>query len=318
MKLTPHPVTLRQLQYVVAVAERRSFRRAAEDCHVSQPSLSAQIAQVEDLLSVQLFERDQRRVALTAAGEAFVAQARQLCLAADELFESAQGLADPLAGTLRLGVIPTIGPYLLGVAAPRLRAELPALKVVWVEEKTPVLVQRLERGELDGAILALEADIPELPHHVLGKDPFVLAVGKEHPLANAHGALAASELGGEPVMLLDDGHCFRDQVLSFCARAGAEEASFRATSLPTLVQMAADHGVTVLPQIAVEVENRHHPLVIRPFAPKEPARTIALVWRKRSARQEALAVVGKSLEKSYAQVMGTGSGSGSGARPRHR
>jgi LysR family hydrogen peroxide-inducible transcriptional activator len=302
MRRSPHPVTLRQLQYVVAVADRRSFRRAAADCHVSQPSLSAQIALVEDLLAVRLFERDPRSVSLTAAGEAFVAEARDLLLGADALFERARTLADPLKGSLRLGIIPTVGPYLLAHAAPRLRAELPGLAVRWHEEKTPLLVQQLERGELDGAILALEAELPELPHAVIGKDPFVLGVGDGHPLARASGAVKPSELADEPVLVLDDGHCFRDQVLSFCARSGAEQASVRATSLPTLVQMAAAGGLTVLPRIAVAIENRHAALRIRPFAPKPPARTIALVWRRRSALEPALAAAARSLRQSFAEL----------------
>lgn len=297
--LSPHPFTLRQLQYVVAVADRKSFRRAAEDCHVAQPSLSAQILAVEDVLGVKLFDRGQR-VALTAAGETFVQRARVLLSAADELTEAARGLADPFAARLRLGVIPTIGPYFLGDAAPALRASFPKLGLVWTEEKTPVLVEKLSRGELDGAILALEADIGDLPHVILGTDRFVLATAPEHPLAKGKGDVRADELENERVLLLDDGHCFRDQVLSFCARAGIEEASYRATSLPTLVQMAAGGaGVTVLPSMAVDVENRHRALAIRPFAPKAPARTIALVWRKKSALEVALSAVGAVLRERF-------------------
>lgn len=306
MRLSPHPVTLRQLQYVVAVADRRSFRRAAADCHVSQPSLSAQIALVEDLLAVRLFERDPRSVSLTAAGEAFVAEARGVLLGADALFERARALADPMKGILRLGIIPTVGPYLLARAAPRLRAELPELEVRWIEEKTPLLLHRLERGELDGAILALEAELPELPHAVIGKDPFVLGVGQGHPLAQASGAVKPSELADEPVLVLDDGHCFRDQVLSLCARTGAAQASVRATSLPTLVQLAASGGLTVLPQIAVAIENRHAALWIRPFAPRQPARTIALVWRRRSALEPALTAASRSLRQSFDELSAGG------------
>ncbi len=303
MRLAPHPVTLRQLQYVVAVADRKSFRRAAEDCHVAQPSLSAQVAQVEDVLGVKLFERDHRRVAMTAAGEAFVARARALLVLADDLTESSRGLSDPFAGRLRLGVIPTIAPYLLGEAAPALREAFPKLTFVWTEEKTPVLVERLARAELDGAILALEADVGDLPHVVLGSDPFVLATPPAHPLAKKRSGVRTEELEGERVLVLDDGHCFRDQVLSFCSRAGVEEASYRATSLPTLVQMAAGGaGITVLPRLALDVENRHHALAIRPFAPRVPARTLALVWRKRSALEVALEAVGQTLKKRYAAL----------------
>jgi LysR family transcriptional regulator, hydrogen peroxide-inducible genes activator len=183
MNLAPHPFTLRQLQYVVAVAERRSFRQAAEACRVAQPSLSAQVAQVEDLLSVKLFERDRRRVVPTAAGLAFVARARAILLEADGLVDAARVLGDPLAGPLRLGVIPTVAPYLLPEVAPALRTRFPKLTFLWTEDKTASLVERLGRAELDGALVALEADLGDLPRVVLGKDPFVFAAPPGHPLS---------------------------------------------------------------------------------------------------------------------------------------
>lgn len=303
MKWVPHPFTLRQLQYVVAVAERRSFRAAAEQCRVAQPSLSAQIAQVEDALSVQLFERDHRSVTLTAAGQSFVARARSLLVAADDLWELSQGLSDPFAATLRLGVIPTIGPYLLPEVAPALRKRYPKLSFLWNEDKTTALVDKLTRAELDGAILALEAEVGDLPHVVIGRDPFVLAAPAGHPLAAAQGPLRPDQLDGEPVLLLDDGHCFREQALQVCTRAGAEESEFRATSLSTLVQMAASGaGVTLLPTLALPLENRRHALQVRPFAPKAPGRTLALVYRKGSALEQPLRAVGETLNAEYARL----------------
>ena len=300
MQLAPHPVTLRQLQYVVAVADRQSFRKAAEACHVAQPSLSAQIAQVEASLEVQIFERDRRGVALTAAGRAVVERARALLIAADELTESARILADPFAGTLRIGIIPTIAPYLLPELAPVLRARYPRLALVWNEDRTRTLVDHLGRAELDAAILALEADIGDLPRLVLGKDPFVFAAAPAHRLASSRRPIAPRELDGEPVLLLDDGHCFRDQALSFCARAGAEEVGYRATSLATLVQMAAGGaGVTLLPTLAVSVENRRDTLCVRRFAGKAPSRTVALVWRKGSALETTIKAVGQTLHDAY-------------------
>jgi LysR family hydrogen peroxide-inducible transcriptional activator len=304
MQLAPHPVTLRQLQYVVAVADRRSFRKAAEACHVAQPSLSAQVAQVEEALGMQIFERDRRGVALTSAGRALVERARALLHAADDLVERARTLADPFAGTLRIGVIPTVGPYLLPELAPALRERYPRLAFVWHEDKTHVLVERLGRAELDAAILALEADIGDLPRLVLGKDPFLFAAAPGHPLASSSRPLKAEDLDGERVLLLDDGHCFRDQALSFCARAGAEEAGYRATSLATLVQMAAGGtGVTLLPGLAVEVENRRQALRVRPFAGKPPARTVALVWRKGSALETTIQAVGETLRGAYGALL---------------
>ena len=302
MNLAPHSVTLRQLQYVVALADRKSFRKAAAACRVSQPSLSTQVAQVEGALGVKLFERDRRSVRSTAAGLAVVERARALIVAADELHESARRLADPFGGTLRVGVIPTVGPYLLAEVAPVLRERYPKLTFVWAEEKTKIVLERLANAELDAAIVALEAEIGDLPHVVLGKDPFVFAAPPGHPLAASKRPLKPEDLEGERVLLLDDGHCFRDQALSFCARAGAEEAGYRATSLPTLVQMAAGGaGVTLLPSLAVDLENRREALRIRPFAPKAPSRTLAIVGRKGSALETALTAVGETLRGTYAR-----------------
>jgi LysR family transcriptional regulator, hydrogen peroxide-inducible genes activator len=303
MKLAPHPITLRQLQYIVAVADQKSFRKAAEDCHVAQPSLSAQVAQAEEALGVQLFERDTRRVTLTAPGRRLVEEARELLNAADHLVESAQNLADPLAGTLKLGIIPTLGPYVLPELAPALRAAFPNLSFIWSENKTTVLVQQLKEAELDAALLALESDLAGLPHVVLGKDPFVFAAHPDHELAQSEQAIRLSQLESQHVLLLDDGHCFRDQALSFCARVGAEESTYRATSLSTLVQLAAGGaGVTILPAIAVPLENRTRALCIRSFTPKQPARTIVMAWRKGAAREETLRAVGKVLKETYTEL----------------
>ncbi|MGA2447408.1 MAG: LysR substrate-binding domain-containing protein [Polyangiaceae bacterium] len=300
MLFAPHPVTLRQLQYVVAVANRKSFRKAAQDCHVSQPSLSAQVAQAEDILGIRLFERNPRSVTITSAGQGLVERARALCVGADELVEDARRLADPFAGRLRLGVIPTVAPYLLPEIAPILRERYPKLTVLWSEDKTQVLVDRMARGELDGAILALEAEIGKLSQVVLGSDPFVFAASPSHPLAASDRPLKPQELDAEAVLLLDDGHCFRKQVLSFCARSGADEAGYRATSLATLVQMAAGGiGVTLLPSLALPVENRLHALRVRPFTPKVPSRTLALCWRPQSALEVALSRVGQTLRTAY-------------------
>jgi len=263
MDSAPHPFTLRQLQYLVAVADTRSFRAAAELCRVAQPSLSAQIAQVEHALGVTLFERERRPVLVTPAGEALIARARTLLRAADDLLSAARAFEDPLAGTLRLGVIPTISPYLLPDMARALRRELPKLEFLFVEDKTHVLVSKLERGELDAALLALEAELGDLERMPIARDPFVLAVPRDHRLAKRKQAVKVNELAGESVLLLDDGHCFRDQALSYCERAKIEELGFRATSLATLTQMVAGgRGVTLLPSLAVPIENRRGDLAI--------------------------------------------------------
>ena len=305
MKLGPHPFTLRQLQYVVAVAEHASFRRAAKACGVSQPSLSAQLAQVEDTLGVALFERGRGRVVVTAAGQALVPRARALLLDADGLLDAAVRLSDPLAGPLRLGIIPTFGPYLLPELAPALRDALPQLSISWVEDKTEALVRLLAAGELDGALVALEAELPDLEHEVVGTDPFVLAVPPAHPLGRGRGPVTLDALEGEPVLLLDDGHCFRNQALAVCAKAGAQELALRATSLPTLVQMVAGGpGITLLPRMAVTLENRRGGLRLRRFAAQAPARTVVLAWRRRSALVRTLHPVADVLRRAYRAFAG--------------
>ena len=304
MQLGPHPVTLRQLQYLVAVADQRSFRKAAEACHVSQPSLSAQVAQAEEALGVQLFERNQRRVALTPAGAELMLRIRGLLNSADALVDAAARLRDPFSGALRLGLIPTVGPYLLPEIALPLRTKYPELTFLWTELQTAPLLRALSQGEVDGAILALVDEVLDYPRIDLGLDPFVLATPRDHRLGQSRRPIKASELQGEHVLLLEDGHCFRDQALDLCARTGAEEASYRATSLPTLVQMAAGGvGITLLPAISLPVENRHHSLQIRSFAPKPPTRTLSLVWRRGSAREVALTSVGEALKSAYATFM---------------
>ncbi|HEY8080107.1 MAG TPA: LysR substrate-binding domain-containing protein [Labilithrix sp.] len=289
MKRAPHPVTLRQLQYVVAVADHASFRRAAEACAVAQPSLSSQVAQVEEALGVTIFERLPSGVVVTEAGARIVERARRVIVDADDLVATAEEARDPLAGTLRVGVIPTVAPYLLPIAAGPLRDGLPRLQFLWFEERTRELVVRIEAGELDAGVLAEESDLDDLEHETLAVDPFVLAVAKTHPLAKAKGPARLEDLEGETVLLLDDGHCFRDQALAVCNRAAAAEASVRATSLSTLAQMAAGGvGVTLLPELAVETENRARGLVTRAFGPRGPSRTLVLAWRPTSPKRAAL------------------------------
>jgi len=289
MSLGPHPFTLRQLQYAVAVADSLSFRKAAERCRVSQPSLSAQLAQLEASIGVRLFERDRRRVLVTAAGRALIERARLILRETDDLVELARHSGDPLSGTLRIGVIPTISSYLLPRLTTALRKAYPRLTVLWVEDKTEVLLRSLEGGTLDAALLALEADLGDVEREILGADPFVLATPVGHPLGAKASPAKSSELKGASVLLLDDGHCFREQALAFCTGAKAHELEFRATSLSTLAQMVAGGaGVTLLPELAVATEAKRAELSIRPFAAPAPKRTLAIVWRRRSPLGPAL------------------------------
>jgi len=288
--------TLRQLQYVLAVAETMSFRRAAELCNVSQPSLSAQVAEMESALSVSLFERDRRGVLVTAAGRELIGRARRVLVEVDDFAEAANQFIDPLAGTLRIGVIPTVGPYLLPHVVPALRKAFPHLTLIWIEDKTDALLRALKRGDLVAALLALEADLADLDHHTVAVDPFVLAVPRGHELDRGTRPVRRNRLRGERVLLLDDGHCFRDQALEYCSSNRLEEMGFRATSLPTLTQMVSSGaGVTLLPTIAVPTETHRSQLSIRTLERPVPFRTIVLGWRRRSALADTLRKVAETL-----------------------
>ncbi len=288
--------TLRQLQYVLAVAEMMNFRRAAERCNVSQPSLSAQVAEMESSLGVPLFERDRRGVLVTAAGQELIARARRVLVAADDFVDAANRFIDPLAGTLRIGVIPTIGPYLLPLVAPALRKAYPRLMLVWIEDKTDALVRSISHGDLDAALLALEADMGDLEHQAIAVDPFVLAAPSGRKLGRAGAPVTMNQLRGERILLLDEGHCFRDQVLEYCSGGKLEELGFRATSLPTLVQMVSSGaGITLLPGIAVPAESQRSQLSIRRFSRPVPFRTIVLGWRRRSSLADVLGKIAKTL-----------------------
>jgi len=299
----PHPVTLRQLQYALAVAELKSFRRAAEACAVAQPSLSTQVAQLESALGVVIFERGTRGVSVTQAGSAVIERARRTLLEADDLTAVAQGARDPLAGTLSIGVIPTVAPYLLPEISADLRKAFPRLKLLWVEEKTRTVVERIANGELDAGLLAVESEVGDLEYVEIGRDAFFLAVPEGHRLARGAQPARVDQLDDETVLLLEDGHCFRDQALAVCRRGGAEEASVRATSLSTLTQMVAGGmGITLLPQIAIRTENRARSLVTRPFGARGPSRTLALGWRRTAPFDATLRALAEAMQTTFKRV----------------
>jgi LysR family hydrogen peroxide-inducible transcriptional activator len=297
-----HPVSLRQLQYAVAVADARSFRRAAEECHVSQPSLSAQIAQLEAGLGVRLFERDRRHVVATDAGREILERARRLLVDAGDLVEAARRRSDPLTGTVRIGVIPTVAPYLLPDAARTLRASFPKLTVAWLEDKTAALAAALASGTLDAAILALPVPLAagDVGHEELAADEFFLATPPGHPLGVSATPAKPEELRGARILLLDDGHCLRQQALAVCSMVNAQELGFRATSLPTLVQMVAGGaGVTLLPRLAIPLESSRADLCVRPFEQVAPRRTLVLAWRRRSFLSDALHQIAAAIRGAY-------------------
>jgi LysR family hydrogen peroxide-inducible transcriptional activator len=276
------------LEYIVALADTLGFRRAAERAHVSQPALSAQIQQAEAVLGVQLFERNQRRVLLTPAGEAVVARARRVLREAEDLLASARHWQDPFQGSWRLGLIPTVAPYLLPSILPVVVRAHPGLRLLLREERTPVLVRELVSGGLEAAILAEVPDLGDLVRAPLAEDPFLLATPRDHPLARKT-RVALGDLEGAPMLLLEDGHCLRGQALAFCAKSGAREADFRASSLSTLVQMVAGGlGLTLLPSLCAPLERTRASLALRPFVSPAPGRRLVLAWRAGSPLAAAL------------------------------
>lgn len=293
-------ISLRQLEYVVAVADTLGFHRAAERCHVSQPTLSTQIQQVEDVLGVRIFERDRRGVLVTKSGEEIVARARRVLADVADVLAAATRARDPLKGTFRVGVIPTIAPYLLPDVTPAIHARYPDLRLVFREEKTELAMHELHDGKLDFNLVALEADLGEHESAIVAHDPFVVALPHGHPLA-AKKRVDLADLENERVLLLDDGHCFRTQALGLCAKTGAREADLRATSLSTLVQMVSTvGGVTLLPKLSVAVENRRGQLDVRAFVPPVPTRTLALVWRTSSPFAEAFQAIAEAMRDALA------------------
>ena len=294
------PYSLRQLQYIIAVADLGGFRRAAEACGVAQPSMSAQIAQVEQVIGVQIFERSARGVRVTAAGAQVIDRARAVLLASRDLVDTARQHRDPLSGTLRIGIIPTVCPYLLPEVAPALKRKLPNLHVVWSEDKTQLLLDQWQSAAIDGAILARDPRVDHLDQIAIGDDPFVLAAAPEHPLARRSGPASADVLEGETVFLLEDGHCFRDQALALCGATGAHEADLKATGLSTLVQMVVGgSGVTLLPKLAIPVENRRGQLTVRAFKSPAPTRCLVLSWRKQSALKRPLEAVASAIRAAW-------------------
>jgi LysR family hydrogen peroxide-inducible transcriptional activator len=278
-------MNLRDLRYLVALADLRHFGRAADACHVSQPTLSTQIRKLEDELGVALVERAPRQVMLTPVGADIVERARRVLADIEQMRETARRTSDPEAGSVRLGIFPTLGPYLLPHVVPKIRVRFPRLELLLVEEKTEVLLAMLRAGRLDAAVLALPLHEDWLETEFLFEEPFMLAVPGSHPLAS-HRNLQLSELVDQHLLLLEDGHCLRDQALEVCALAGAgEKEGFRATSLETLRQMvAAGVGITLLPMLAVKPPvPESQSIQLLSFKNPPPTRRLALVWRRSSA-----------------------------------
>lgn len=290
--------TLRQLRYLVTVAETLHFGKAAEKCFVTQSTLSAGIQDLEDLLGVILIERQSRRkVVVTPLGEDIILRARRILADAEALAETAKAGADPLAGDLRLGVIPTIGPYVLPRVMPAARRAYPDLRLFLREEQSARLLSDLEAGRVDAGLLALPYETGDLVVQDLWREDVVALLPQDHPLAG-RARLSDADLLGADLLMLEDGHCLRDHALHACGLRGPREnEAFQATSVRTLVQMVANGlGITLLPRSALPVEvGEGTPVVVRDLEGGGPARTIALVWRRASPRARDFRLLGELL-----------------------
>ena len=290
-------MTLTELRYIVAVAREKHFGRAAEACFVSQPTLSVAIKKLEEELDVKLFERGASEVSVTALGEAIVRQAQTVIEQAAAIREIAKRGKDPLAGPLKLGIIYTIGPYLLPDLVKNVIEMSPQMPLMLQEQFTVKLLEMLRTGDLDCAILAEPFPDTGLAVAPLYDEPFVIAVPKNHPLAKRK-TVSAEELKRETMLLLGTGHCFRDHVLEVCpeyARFSSEaegiRKSFEGSSLETIKHMVASGmGVTVVPQLGMPREPQSHVAYLR-FAPPVPTRRVVLAWRRSFTRYEAIAAL---------------------------
>lgn len=301
-------MNLRDLQYLVALADHRHFGRAAEASFVAQPTLSTQIQKLERELGVDLVERGPRQVMLTAAGESVVEHARVVLDEADTIRAIARRATDPESGSLRLGLFPTLAPYLLPHVVTSLRQRFPNLELLLVEEKTDVVVDRLLSGRLDVGLLAMPVDQAGLHHELLFTEEFVLAVPAAHPLARAGGPVDPSVLVDEDMLLLEEGHCLRDQALDVCQLTGAKERrGFRATSLETLRQMvAAGVGITLLPELAVQAPvAQSTDIALLRFTEPVPSRSIAMFWRESSMYRGLLPEMAALVRSSVSGLVGT-------------
>lgn len=264
---------------------------------MTQPALSNQVRRLEEVLGVTVFERRASGVIATAAGERVLELSRRVVSGVDDVVAAAQTLQDPLRGTIRMGVLPTVGPYLLPRIVPLIRSRFPEIRLLLKEERTDRLTELLDEGELDVLLVALESELGDLETRALFRDPFVLAVSRDHRLARRK-RVSLADLVDEEVLLLDDGHCLRDQTLAICDAAGAcELGDFRATSLSTLVHMVAvGVGITMLPELAVDANRRlRDDLSLVPFRSPTPGRTLALAWRRSSPWREPFDVLAETL-----------------------
>lgn len=293
-------MTLQELKYLVALADHGHFGRAAEACFITQSTLSTQIKKLEDFLGVTLFDRSLKRVTPTPIGKEILQAARNVVEEAERIKELARHAQDPMARTIHLGVIPTLGPYYLPHALTLAHKKHPGLRLLLREEMTPQILQHLVDGKLDAGLLALPVSDDSLRVEPLFYEPFLAALPAGHPLAKRD-TLKVSDIVNEKLLLLDEGHCLRDQALDVCGSGSRGREEVRATSLETLRQMVAmGLGLTLLPALAVDAGPRvsKKAVEIRPFKSPPPGRTIALAWRKRAPFPETFEQLAQTLKNA--------------------
>jgi LysR family hydrogen peroxide-inducible transcriptional activator len=291
--------SLQQLRFLCALAEQCHFGRAADSCAVTQSTLSGGIKELETRLGVALFERSHRHVMLTPVGREIAARAQRLLVDAEELVGLARSAQEPLSGPLRFGVIPTVGPYVLPALLPHLGTALPKLKLHVREAQTAVLLDKLAGGELDILLVAIPFELGDVEAMEIMEDPIVVAMPRNHPLGD-HKVVSRDDLAREQLLLIEDGHCLRTHSLQACRIADpVRNEVFQATSLRTLVQMvAAELGVTLMPQIAIDSElASSRNVVIRPLSPDKPFRTLVLAWRPTSSRGAEFRMLGNLIRE---------------------
>lgn len=288
-------LTLKQLRYFSALSETLHFGRAAKLCHVTQPALSMQIRDLEAHLGVTLVERGSTGLLLTWEGQEIARRAHDILMAVQDLAELASHHRHPLSGRLRLGVIPSVGPYLLPKVLPDVHNAYPELEFSLRESQTQHLVDDLLKGHLDLLILALPVEPDDIDTLALFDDRFAVALPPDHHLASQR-EIKQEELSGEHLLLLEEGHCLRDQALAVCQSARTDE--FRASSLATVVQMVANgYGITVLPALALPIEvGDHGNICVVPFAEPSPVRSIGLAWRRSSPHKSDFTEFGRFIQ----------------------
>jgi LysR family hydrogen peroxide-inducible transcriptional activator len=287
-------MNFRDLQYFVAVAENRHFGRAADQCFVSQPTLSMQLKKLEQELDVQLFERDKKQVRLTHAGQKVLGQAETVLREMQALKSAARLASDPLSGDFKIGVIPTLAPYLLPYIAPDMKKQFSRVKFYLFEHQTHELLELMQKGRLDLALLALPVS-GSFESRELFKELFYLMMPHNHPLSKEK-KVGIDQIDPQELLLLSDGHCLRDQALAACgnmAEPGSKGLSFSATSLETLRHMITlGNGVTLMPELSLTIQGAAHEVAIKPLKDPRPFRTIGMIWRASSSHSELITRLG--------------------------